>query len=203
MDILIGVVTSSELGHNRDGEVAGRLLQAAISEPTDVQTVEMAQGGDEFHPPPGIRLVLVDAGDCLMAVGTDDGIPPAMDPGGRRIYSLDPTGMEVKAEVQLKPDGTAITRNDAGSVTISPDGTIVARNGAASFTMSKDGKFTFHGVSSTFDHPVTVNSTITATGTITAPTVVGSTDVTFAGKSAKDHKHAGVQTGPGQTGVPV
>ena len=186
MDILIGVVTSSELGQNRDGEVAGRLLQAAISEPTDVQTVEMAQGGDEFHPPPGIRLVLVDAGDCLMAVGTDDGIPPAMDPGGRRIYSLDPTGMTVMAEVQLKPDGT-----------------IVARNGAASFTMSKDGKFTFHGVSSTFDHPVTVNSTITATGTITAPTVVGSTDVTFAGKSAKDHKHSGVQTGPWQTGVPV
>lgn len=47
------------------------------------------------------------------------------------------------------------------------------------------------------------NGDAEATGTMKAPTVNGTTDVIFAGKSSKTHKHSGVQTGGGQTGAPA
>lgn len=47
------------------------------------------------------------------------------------------------------------------------------------------------------------NGDATATGTMKAPTVNGTNDVVFAGKSSKGHKHGGVQTGGGQTGAPA
>lgn len=46
------------------------------------------------------------------------------------------------------------------------------------------------------------NGNIHATGTITAPNVVGTTNVTFGGKSGIAHTHSGVQTGSGNTGAP-
>lgn len=49
----------------------------------------------------------------------------------------------------------------------------------------------------------TMDGKLDATGTITAPNVVGTTNVTFGGKSGVGHKHGGVATGGGQTGVPV
>lgn len=47
-----------------------------------------------------------------------------------------------------------------------------------------------------------VTGAITGSSTITAPTVSGTTDVKFAGKSALTHTHSGVSTGAGNTGVP-
>jgi hypothetical protein len=49
----------------------------------------------------------------------------------------------------------------------------------------------------------TMDGNLDATGTITAPNVVGTANVTFGGKSGVGHKHGGVATGGGQTGVPV
>jgi phage baseplate assembly protein V len=43
---------------------------------------------------------------------------------------------------------------------------------------------------------------ISAGGTVTAPTVNGTTNVTFGGKSGIGHTHSGVQTGAGNTGAP-
>ncbi len=50
---------------------------------------------------------------------------------------------------------------------------------------------------------LTVNGNVTSTGTVTAPNVVGTTDVNFGGKSGIAHVHSGVQTGTGHTGAPV
>jgi phage baseplate assembly protein gpV len=50
---------------------------------------------------------------------------------------------------------------------------------------------------------VVASSTITASGTITAPTVVGTTNVTFGGKSGIAHQHSGVSTGLGNSGPPI
>jgi phage baseplate assembly protein V len=47
-----------------------------------------------------------------------------------------------------------------------------------------------------------VAGTITAGGNITAPVVVGTTNVTFGGKSGIGHTHSGVATGSSNTGVP-
>jgi hypothetical protein len=46
-------------------------------------------------------------------------------------------------------------------------------------------------------------ATIDATGNITAPTVNGTIDVIFAGKSGKGHTHSGVVPGSGNSGAPV
>jgi uncharacterized protein involved in type VI secretion and phage assembly len=73
------------------------------------------------------------------------------------------------------------------------DGSIeVSAPAAISYTASQHN---FHG-------PVTMDSTLTAASTITAPTVVGTTNVTFGGKSGVGHTHSGVQTGSGTTGAP-
>lgn len=55
----------------------------------------------------------------------------------------------------------------------------------------------------TINGDTVMNGKLDATGTITAPNVVGTTNVTFGGKSGVGHKHGGVATGGGQTGVPV
>ena len=47
-----------------------------------------------------------------------------------------------------------------------------------------------------------VAGAITAGTTITAPNVVGTTNVTFGGKSGIAHTHSGVQIGGGNTGAP-
>jgi hypothetical protein len=47
------------------------------------------------------------------------------------------------------------------------------------------------------------NGDATASGTITAPLVVGTDNVTFGGKSGIAHKHGGVSSGSSQSGVPV
>jgi len=51
--------------------------------------------------------------------------------------------------------------------------------------------------------PMNVTGAITGTSTITAPNVIGTTNVTFGGKSGIGHTHSGVQTGSGNTGAPV
>ena len=54
-----------------------------------------------------------------------------------------------------------------------------------------------------FKGPVTMDSTLIASGTITAPVVIGTTNVTFGGKSGTAHTHSGVTTGTGNTGAPL
>jgi uncharacterized protein involved in type VI secretion and phage assembly len=48
----------------------------------------------------------------------------------------------------------------------------------------------------------TVSGNVTAQGTVQAPNVIGTTNVTFGGKSGIAHTHSGVQTGIGNTGAP-
>ncbi len=50
---------------------------------------------------------------------------------------------------------------------------------------------------------VTITGDLQVAGTITAPLVVGTNNVTFGGKSGVGHTHGGVQTGGGNTGAPA
>lgn len=56
---------------------------------------------------------------------------------------------------------------------------------------------------STLDGPVIATSTIVANTSVTAPLISGTTEVKYAGKNATTHKHGGVTTGTGITGVTV
>lgn len=56
----------------------------------------------------------------------------------------------------------------------------------------------------TLDAPVVhVTGNLNVDGIVTAPTVVGTTDVTFGGKSCIGHTHSGVKAGPDHTGAPT
>lgn len=71
---------------------------------------------------------------------------------------------------------------------------VVEINASTSTTITTP-TFTVNGTSQ-------FNGSITATGTVTAPLVVGTTNVTFGGKSGIAHTHGGVDTGPDSTGAP-
>lgn len=192
----IGVVTGRTTAAHLNGEQPGRLLQVVLTDFNDIQTVEMPQSGDEYNPPDGVRVVIERGGTAYpMAVTSDDSILPVMLPGGRRLYSTAPDGGTVRAELRLHPDGKVELFNGEAALTMHPDGRAVVANDNASITMNADGTFVIHGAGTTFDHPVhiagavTTDSTITAAGDITAPTVKGTTDVLFATKSALHHKH--------------
>lgn len=178
MDVRIAIITGSRIASNRDGSEPGRILQCMVTDPSDVQNVQTCQAGEEFNPPEGCTAVLVGGGSAYkIAAVVDDAIPPVMAKGGKRIYATDPTGAEVVAEMRLNPDGSIAVSNDAASITMGVDGAVTVSNGAASFTMSAGGTFSFHGVGTTFDHPVTV------AGTLTAGEVIG------GGKTLSTHTH--------------
>lgn len=65
-----------------------------------------------------------------------------------------------------------------------------------------NGESHFNG-NTTTDGDTQLNGSATATGTVTAPTINGTTNVLFGGISGTGHKHGGVDTGPDQTGTPV
>lgn len=50
---------------------------------------------------------------------------------------------------------------------------------------------------------VHVTGNLTVDGSITAPNIVGTTNVTFGGKSGTGHTHGGVQGGTGTSGAPT
>lgn len=169
MEIAIGGVTGRFIGKNRDGISPGRLLQVVFTGIHDVQTVEAAQPGEEYNPPDGTRVITVQAGNaCKMSVGFDDGVAPVMAVGGKRLYSTDQTGETVKAELRLHPDGKVELFNGEVALTLQPNGQAIVANDNASFTMNADGSFAFHGISSHFDHPVTMASTLEVTGDISS-----------------------------------
>ncbi len=55
----------------------------------------------------------------------------------------------------------------------------------------------------TLNGVVETTSTMAVTTSVTSPLIVGTTDVTFGGKSGINHTHSGVQTGGGNTGPPT
>lgn len=127
----VGEAKSSEIAKNKDGDLRVRLLQVEISDPDDLQTVQlMTAGGEDFVPPDGSIVVLVKAGDAWqLAVAVDDNVEPASDleKGERELYASD--GGVRKVKLRLKKDGAARISNDNGSVELAVDGTITLNEG--------------------------------------------------------------------------
>jgi len=98
--------------------------------------------------------------------------------GDKRIYARDSSGQTI-CEIWLKNTGDILVKNDSGLINLKADGDV-----------------NINGVI------IDTSGNITAPGTISAPTITGTTDVTFNGKSSNTHTHGGVQTGGGNTGAP-
>lgn len=87
----IGIVKSSEIKKNRDGEQDQILLQVEISDADDIQTVELiTHAGNDSRPPKGSRVIIVDVGSAYkLGIAVDDLIVPSVNEGEKKLYSSD------------------------------------------------------------------------------------------------------------------
>lgn len=86
--IASGRVTGREIKTNMDGQTAKMMLQVEITDPEDIQTIElMRQAGEDTNPPNDSRVIILSVGSYRIAVASDDGIVPTMSPGEKKLYS--------------------------------------------------------------------------------------------------------------------
>lgn len=90
-------------------------------------------------------------------------------------------------------------RNKAGTqfAWLKNDGSIAVENALGHVRIAANGVVTINGVI------FAVNGAVSSPVSVTAPLVVGTTNVTFGGKSGVAHVHSGVQPGSGNSGAPV
>jgi len=102
---MIGIIKSREIKKNKDGEQEKILLQVEISDPDDIQTVElMTTSGDDSNPPDESRVFIVDVGGAYkIAIAVDDLITPSMSPGEKNLYSSE--NGTIKAFINLLKTG--------------------------------------------------------------------------------------------------
>ena len=105
MKISTGIVTGRETRRNKDGSRASRVLQVQVTSPDDVQSIEqIGPGGQDFSPPDGSRVVILEIGSAYkVAIAVDDLQEPEAAPGERRIYSV--SDEDIKALIYLFTNG--------------------------------------------------------------------------------------------------
>lgn len=148
----------------------------------------------------GSECLIVFSSRCIDGWWLNGGIQPQID---QRMHDLS-DGMAIigfnsqkrlitnysTTEVEVRTfDGTTKIGLKAGTVTIT------AANTHITGTLQVDGAVTANSTLST-------QGAITSAVSVTAPNVVGSTNVTFGGKSGIAHTHSGVTTGTSNTGAP-
>ena len=102
----MGIVTGYEIKPNKDGNLDKILLLVKILTDNDIQTVEyMRDIGDQTIPVNGTRVLIIGIGKTWkIAIRSDDGIPPTMSVGEKKIYSV--ANNDVSAFVNFRNDGT-------------------------------------------------------------------------------------------------
>ena len=87
----LGTITGMEVAKNRDGKSDVRIARAILSDPEDVQSIELITPGGEDHVPEDrdILLVLKISEAYKLGLITDDQIEPDenLQPGEKEIYS--------------------------------------------------------------------------------------------------------------------
>lgn len=187
--IQVGTVTGKQTGKNKDGTKDVLLLQVEMTDPEDIQTVElMSQTGENSNPPTGSRVVVIGAGSAFkLAIASDDDIVPATADGEKIIYSTDETGAATVSSIYLKNDGTIIADNGEITITAEPGGLLsIVTSGNTEITSAK----------TIINNDLQVNGAINSTGNIESDTdmiavnVTGSTEVTGGSKALSTHTHS-------------
>lgn len=111
--IQTGRITGREVKKNRDGTKNVLLLQVEISDPDDMQTVELVtQAGEDTNPPDDSKIIILPVGRAWKtAIAVDDGIEPSMQPGEKKLYSID--GGAISAFVDFLNTGILQLNGDA------------------------------------------------------------------------------------------
>lgn len=87
---LIGDILSSLIGKNRNASTNSILLQVIVTDPKDIQTIQMvSQAGEDTNPPPFSTAFLIPFGSSnLVCIGSDDGLTPDVEPGEKEFYGV-------------------------------------------------------------------------------------------------------------------
>lgn len=155
---MIGRVTGRQITTNRDGVKQSMMLQVEITDPEDIQTVELiSQDGEDTNPPDGSKVVIVSVGSAYkIAIAINDGIAPDVTllPGEKKIYSSD--GGAIKAFIKWLKTGVMILSGTLlqilGSTKIEITAPVIEINGSADFAVSfNDLKTGFVALQAEFD----------------------------------------------------
>lgn len=197
-----GRVTGRQFKKNKDGTKSVLLMQVELTDPADIQTIElMSQTGEESNPPTGSKVTVLPIGQAFkLAIASDDQIEPEVAPGEKKIYSTDETGATVKASVYLKNDGTIIADNVGVTITATPGGVLsIVTSGNTEITSAKtviNNDVEINGKLSVIDGGNTL--TMDSTGMDMGPGVITGTNV-FNGADSDAHRH---DTTTNPSGVP-
>jgi len=82
-------------------------------------------------------------------------------------------------------------------------GSLLKFHNDGTIEVSASARMSYTAAGHDFHGPVTMDDTLNAAGTITAPIVDGTTNVLFGGKSGIAHAHGGIQRGSGTSDGPT
>lgn len=130
---MIGIITGSRTGSNRDGDATRRLLQVQMLD-EDVRTVELiTMAGDDTNPANGCRVEVVDSSGVKIATAVTDDLTPDVAVGEREIYSTDNPATEKRARIKLAANGDiTIDAYGGAKIEIKADGTVTINAGTQS-----------------------------------------------------------------------
>ena len=112
-DLESGTIRNTAVKANRDGDNSVRMLDVEMSSPSDLQSVQLVSIGEDYHPLPGAKVMVVQVGNAWkMAIVLDDGLRPSAGEGERFIYSLT-TAAALAAVIKLRNDSTMELNGDA------------------------------------------------------------------------------------------
>lgn len=105
-----GKVTGYEISKNKGSTTNKLVLQLEISDPEDIQSIQLlSSSGEISNPPNGSKIVFVPIGTngYKLGLAVDDNIEPeSLEPGEKILYSS--KDGEVKAKIKLTNDSKVI-----------------------------------------------------------------------------------------------
>jgi len=132
IQLMIGIVKETTISTNRSGGVPVRLATVELTDPQDLQTIQIyTKNGEDYNPAPGSKIAVLYAGRAWgIGIAIDDEILPEAEPGEKYIYALDPTGSAIVASIKLLNTGSVEIAglSEFGKISINEKGTIRAEN---------------------------------------------------------------------------
>lgn len=104
--VKIGTITGHEIRTNKNGAAARIILQVQLTNPDDIQSVELVTlPGQKEIPINGTRCYILEVSEShKIAFAVDDGIISTVDTGEKELYSLDSDGV-IQAFIKLLETG--------------------------------------------------------------------------------------------------
>lgn len=195
MKLYSGKVLSSEVKPNRDLSKSVQMVEASITSPEDVQTIErISRAGEDSNPVPGTRMIIGQVGRAWKIVLCDeDDVEPSADPGDKYLYSTASDDATLKkAEVKLYNDGRIEISNDATSIRLDPSGSI---------DIESDTDLTITSPETTIESNVTINGDLVVNGSMSANSVEAQSSLVVGGIEMLTHIHT-APSGGGPTSPP-